>query len=542
MLLNFMSDQSSGLNGIVIRFIKSLNVKITGNTIQKNLQSHPDYPSLLSVSETLSKFNIETLAVNIAVDQFIYLPQPFIAIQNDQRNSFVIVEKIDSQHTQIRNENGKKSLTDTDSFLKLVTGTVLIAEPTERSSEEDYPSKLRKYFWQEFRFPLILGLLFILGLFQIYFNYKSSSVTISTKIYVFSLFVLSFVGLIVSSLLIWYEFDQSNDALKKVCTISKKTNCSAILNSKASKLFNIISWSEIGFFYFAGYLIYMCLNRGTLISIDLLALLTVVCISYSIFSLFYQGFIAKQWCILCLCSQAVLILQFILTLLMHNTFYDIFKNFRFLDLDILIIAYLISPAFWLLFKPFIYKAKNAEEVTYSLARFKTNDYIFKTLLEKETTFTVAPKSLGIFLGNPESKNILLKICNPFCSACSKSYRDIEALVRSSNNWRVQIVFIVPDSDLSNTVIKVVAHFLAIYKLGDEMQTLNALADWYNSPQKDYSTFSAKYQINSSLEYYIDDINAMNSWCRNEKILFTPTYYINKHKMPDQYSIEDLYFL
>lgn len=96
MFFSFLSEQQKGINLLVIEFVNSLKIKVTKNTILDLLQSHPDYPSLLSISDTLKKINIETLALKIDNDQFLNLPLPFIAIQNDTNNSFIIVETIDS--------------------------------------------------------------------------------------------------------------------------------------------------------------------------------------------------------------------------------------------------------------------------------------------------------------------------------------------------------------------------------------------------------------------------------------------------------------
>ena len=78
-------------------------------------------------------------------------------------------------------------------------------------------------------------------------------------------YLILFAGVIVTSLLLWYEIDSNNPLLHKVCTGIVKGNCDAILSGKQSKLFSWLSWSEIGFFYFAGglltLLLYLPLNK-----------------------------------------------------------------------------------------------------------------------------------------------------------------------------------------------------------------------------------------------------------------------------------------
>jgi len=82
-----------------------------------------------------------------------------------------------------------------------------------------------------------------------------------------------------------------------------------ILNSKASKTFGI-SWSEVGFFYFATTLLFLLipgfdfLSKATVISVANLA-----AVPYVFFSIYYQWKVARQWCPLCLTVQVVLIAE-----------------------------------------------------------------------------------------------------------------------------------------------------------------------------------------------------------------------------------------
>ncbi len=79
-----------------------------------------------------------------------------------------------------------------------------------------------------------------------------------------ALLLIKLTGCIITGLLLRFEIDKSNPLLKQFCTAGKNTNCSAVLNSKSAKLFNFISWSEIGFFYFAGSFIFLLLSPVTL--------------------------------------------------------------------------------------------------------------------------------------------------------------------------------------------------------------------------------------------------------------------------------------
>lgn len=62
--------------------------------------------------------------------------------------------------------------------------------------------------------------------------------------------LLSIFGLGVCFLLLLYEVDSENKALKKICSVKKNVNCKAVLNSKYAKLLPGLTFSEIGFAFF----------------------------------------------------------------------------------------------------------------------------------------------------------------------------------------------------------------------------------------------------------------------------------------------------
>lgn len=60
------------------QLLKLLKVKHTNGYIKDSVLSHPDHPSLLSIADTLDKYNIENVAVKITEEKFDALPTPCI--------------------------------------------------------------------------------------------------------------------------------------------------------------------------------------------------------------------------------------------------------------------------------------------------------------------------------------------------------------------------------------------------------------------------------------------------------------------------------
>ena len=125
---------------------------------------------------------------------------------------------------------------------------------------------------------------------------------------------LVLVGAAVGIMLLIYEIEQNNPTLRKVCSIGKKTSCSAILNSQGAKIFGI-HWSVIGVSYFLGGLLSLLVTGMSHDILIIGAWLSMLSLFYTVFSIYYQGFVIKQWCTLCLIVQGLLVLQFLTALI-----------------------------------------------------------------------------------------------------------------------------------------------------------------------------------------------------------------------------------
>ncbi|MEO9210973.1 MAG: vitamin K epoxide reductase family protein [Ginsengibacter sp.] len=314
-----------------ITFLKFLKVKINNTTVNETLQNHPDWPSLLCISDSFKKWNIPNGAGKIEPNQIDELPVPFIAYTNNREFPLAVVSKTDGKAIHFYTKNySKPTIISKSDFLKSWTGVYLIAEPNGQSGEKDYQRNKRKFLVNSL---VPVSLFVLLTGFSFVFLYdtisKNSNILAVSATAIYFQYLILFAGVIITSLLLWYEIDKNNPLLKKVCTGIVKGNCNAILTGKKSKVFSWLSWSEVGFFYFSGGLLLLFFSGNNInTAITFLGLLNLLVLPYIVFSVYYQWRVVRQWCVLCLGVQTLLMLGGInicqIILLSH------FLNFRFL--------------------------------------------------------------------------------------------------------------------------------------------------------------------------------------------------------------------
>jgi uncharacterized membrane protein len=532
---------------------KLLNVKISDGTIKKELEQHPDYPSLLSISDVLTHFGVENLSVRLGHDKFINAPVPFITqimgVKYDI-NFFTIVKEIDNEIIHYFDpELHSWEISLLADFLKRCSGIVLLTEVEDGAGEKEYFEKIgvekRGRILQNLIAFCIPFILFVTGVIALMQSGPTAILPL-----VFS--ILTLAGSIIGVLLLWYELDQYNPVLQQICSPGKKVNCGAILQSKGAKIAGV-SWSSIGFSYFMGELLFLMFGGITSPqTLFVLAWLNVLAVPYTFYSVYYQWGIAKQWCVLCLCVQGLLILQ-LGTAFGGNWHMSLPLSTISPELYLQVITAFSIPFIVItILLPALLKAKERNRINTELQQLKHNPQIFEALLAKQKAITESAVGLGITLGNPNATYKIIKVCNPYCGPCAKAHAPMEELLHNNPDIQIQIIFTATNNEGDVTALPV-KHLMAIAENNNDPKTKQALDDWYLVEKKDYEIFAGKYPMNGELKNQGSKISAMDDWCNKTGIEFTPTFFVSMpsdseeltmyYQLPSIYQVADLkYFL
>lgn len=534
-------------NTVVIteRFLELLGVPYSKNQLEKDLEEHPDFPSLLSISDTLANYNIENISIQVDRDKMMDLPAPFITQIKLSRKGgelFTVVRQMDGQLMNFFNpERQYWQHTTVDDFVEKTSRVILLGEVKGNAHTKDFKEEIRVdkrrrlvSYLSALAIPGILALASILAFL------KSGSNAFLPVLFSF----LTLSGAILSILLLWYDIDRSNPVLQQVCFSgnNKAVNCAAILQSKGSRIAGV-RWSAVGFIYFGGSLLSLLL--GGLLNIKILYILSwlsLLAALYIPFSIYYQWKVVKQWCVLCLFVQLVLALQFILNFVGNWQGLISFSGIDQATAISEVVAFSIPVLMVSLALPAYQRAKESIQNEHELRRFKNNPEIFDDMLLKQKGVSEDPDGLGFILGNPGAIHKIIKVCNPYCGPCARVHPVVEELLASNPNVQVQMIFTAKD-DENDKRAAAVKHLLAIAAENDKEKLKAALDDWYLPEKKDYNVFSEKYPVNGELEKQGEKLTKMSDWCEKMGVKGTPTFFVNGHKLPRAYEVGDLkYFL
>ncbi len=530
---------------VAIRFCRLTGILITETTIREKLSAYPGYPGLDAVNELLRSHGVDNSKVLTSVTELNGHPLPLIArVRNKQKMSTLLALVIKTNPDQsiewYNPVSLRKEIISGQSFSEIFTGEILVAENNELANElaeePDYKQKSRKEKKETIMnlfiaaaFPLLVAAVSIVTFMR--FGFRAS---LFPLIYL----LLSLAGAITSATLQLFEIDRNNPFLKRVCHIGEKIDCAAILNSGASRIFGI-SWATIGFTYFTG--VMLAIMVGGIVDALVLqtaALINILALPFVFYSLYYQFFIVRKVCPMCLLVQVVLLMQFVTSLaggflgeteIADRVQYSmpvfiLFFVIIFFALQITIIA--------------INKTKQARILGNNIQQLKHSKLVFRALLTDGKKMSNPSAGLGISMKKTEASIHLIFVSGLYCGVCSKTYFKIIQLIKDNPTIDLQLIFtsIADHNNPKNSPLK---HLLAIAEEGEINNTENALSDWFLYGKKDYKEFATHYPVKENMGNRWEQIKAMREWCEREEITAVPEIFINGTRLPDIYNVDDL---
>jgi uncharacterized membrane protein/protein-disulfide isomerase len=523
----------------VINLLKTLGLNISHEDVIKELDKHPDYPSLLAVSDVLTSLQVENAAFRVDFDELGDVPIPFLAHVKTNGGDLVLIKKIENDRYHLASDKWDNHKVGADEFKNMYNGVVLTAESSGKP-----PAMVSAInFWKQLNPPaLFAGTLLMLAAALVFHTGYVQALSWQLAL----LTLVKTVGLLTSLLLLVQSIDSNNPLVQVLCQTQGKTDCNAILSSKAAKAFWGFSWSEIGFFYFAGTWLLLLFGGSSPAVWQTIAVLNFISLPYTIYSIYYQWRIAKQWCVLCCAVQAILWLEFIIPMLLNPfSFGEGWgeASFGWSDasaLSAIFICLLTPLILWLALKPVLMKLQTLQPLKQQLRKFKYNTELFNQMLTTQSKFTQPDEAWCIVLGNVEANNIITMITNPYCPPCAKTHKLLDELLLQRGDIQARIIFTATNSE-NDIKTPISRHLVALNEMPDKIKVKQALNDWYEQKQKNYETWAKLYPVAlNGIEY--DKIDRQKAWCKTAGVTVTPTLLLNGYRLPDLYQLSDLKYM
>jgi uncharacterized membrane protein len=502
-------------------------VKVSSIGLKEDMVMHPDFPSMTSVSDALKEWQVPNMAVRLQAAQLKEIPLPSLVYLNLRGGILATIKSVTNDTVEwLDTKRGwqKESLLD---FEKKWNGVTLLLEPNEKSGEVGYSEKIKGQFVNNARTPfLILGTVFCL---VIIFGLNWSTFQ-SVNSVVRLLLGTKFLGIIIGGILLWQSLDADNPFLQNICRLSSQSNCNGILQSNASKITSWLSWSEVGAIYFSGgflALLFALLTENFSL-LPYLSLLSLAALPYTLYSIWYQRYVAKEWCILCMLVQVMLWAESAIVLTHFSEFERVWS---IIPLTLMVLAFLIPTLILTLVKKPLAESSQLFDVQRELQRVKFSENYIKAAFNNQSKMPPIFEGMQTAeIGDLAAPHVLTIITNPLCGPCSRLHREINQLLESDSNIRCQFVFLGPTE-----VWQIAVNFLnpTITNRKELMES------WYDNVQQEAEKWIATHKKASSPDEVYQQSTLHTRWCELAGITGTPAVYINGVKLPTAFKIRDI---
>jgi protein-disulfide isomerase len=503
-------------------YLEKENINVDKSEYEFQMQSHPDYPSLLAISDTLNFFNIKTFGARIGFEDLDNLPDRFIAHLNTELSApqLYFIERIGNQFFYT---NDKKPLEIAKKELeKRWTGIVLLIE----KSENEEILKSNRSNWS-LALQTIALLLFALALSQFEMDYIS-------KIFL----VFPILGLLFSIAALKDLFGTKSELLNNFCNITASTSCATVVGSIKWKIFKIVNFSDLSMVFFAsqflGLLISLFSGDAATYFIHQKGLL-LGAIPVLLLSVYYQKFVEKKWCPICLVIITIILLELGYLLVFQVS--DLVVSMPSVIVFGLVFVSVIIA--WAALRRLLTQQKELKEFQLGSVRFARNYTVFKNSLLASEKVNYQTLSLGnLIVGNGNANLKITIVSNPFCGYCAAAHILIEEILKKhKDNICINIHFNFNIERNDEQSEKLHQKLVRIYYDKGQEMFMKALHDWFENKDESKLVVSENSVINDcKINEILSEQYSMN---QANNVSFTPTIIINQYQFPKMYDRKDL---
>lgn len=503
---------------IACKYLESCKILYSAAFVESRMKSHPDYPALLSFTDTLDELGLMYSAVQAEDQHITKMSFPWLAGTPKAVNSFEIIPSLQYY------ENNKER------FLNRWDGVAVMVNAFQSINNKEHEVFLKgeNKTLSNIKIAVGIGLFVFLLANTLYFSFP---------LFLFSL--LSIAGIVICGLIVLHSLGQGNTITEKLCSTEKSQSCNLVLNSKVAKLANGVGMGDAGLIYFITLFLFAMfgmVSQNTHASLSLLLVPAGLALSFTLFSVYYQWKIVKAWCRMCLIVAVIVWLQ---ATIPFGHFIPV-KQLSIYELIPVILQFVIAislASLWLLIKTFLRLRIEQRANIIEVLKWRRNPEIFQSLLYKQSeTNTLLPGNPA-FLGNAEATLQFAIVSNPFCRPCATAHQQLDELLKKySDLVGLSIIFLTRQNDKKEDR-RVVAIEHILKAIAGENTKEQVLRDWFDN--MNLEKFRAKYPSaleNTDISFVLREYQ---QWAAKNYVPHTPIVYLNGYQIPKQYNLEDI---
>lgn len=503
------------------RILDALEIRHTMSQVQVYAQKQPKLITFSSIKDFIERYNVKTKGIELQHKERVNeLSFPFIArlnhkwvmvLGNTGSNQLIIL--------RLDNANCEKEIISKDQFISLWNGTALLIDYTDYVKERSFLSNVKKGKIRLTKlYLLICSIICFIGLMIL-----ANPLKMSWELY--CLLSINGFGIYVCFLLLQKQLHISNKIADRLCGLIKQSHCEDVTSSDGGTILGFVKLSELGFSFFV---INFCCILIYPEVIDSLAIIAWGVLPFSFWSLWYQKFKVKSWCVMCLLTLLFMWAQGAIYIFAEYPV-DLDTNlYGIITVGCLYIILTITTNFIMSMFDFNNLLKYNNE---DYQQLKSDCRIVRPIMGNRPKYDITEEKCSVLIfGNKNAGTTITVFSNPYCSPCADMHKQLEDY--PGNNVRIQYILTYFSEELSMANQYIIA---AYNQLGAD-RTWQLLSEWYAGGKKNKHFFD---KLNLQIdEVVVSEFEKQKSWVEKTSFVGTPTVLVNGIEVVWPYEVDD----
>lgn len=505
-------------------YLRALNITASKRYISELILSHPDYPSLLSITDTLEALGIKHAVLRAGPQSLSDYPYPYLLYANNSGELSIVQNdrEVRLYRTQLRSSDG----------------LILFAEPNQRIASGENEAYLEEEKVSKYSSVVIIASFLLIALLLL------NNFTLAHL----ALCVTAVAGAFLSYLILARDLGITNRSAEILCEVSDGISCDHVLNSKEATIIRNFKISDAA----AGYFAFQCIAIGLAAPlldsytslIAFLSCLGALAIPVVIYTLYIQVYRLKTWCRLCMLVSMNLLCQSGVFIWVHVSGAVTFADLRVDTASALLLLLVVSNSIVLLVKHQHTYISRTSQTMFAANRVKRSPSVFMYMLSLERTIDDTPFDSEVQIGTPNAGIRIIIAASLDCPLCENTIEKAWQLVRLyPTTVDVSLRFVPKSSSCHGSdSARYVMQYLLEALCGRQhasTRIVELLREWYDIG--DFERFRLKYPMPANeKEDEAGRLVAQHArWFERCGIRRTPSCFVMGHQMPKNYSLSDM---
>jgi uncharacterized membrane protein len=507
---------------IVERLLRRNGFPVNRGLLEEKLYTHPDFPTLLCVSDVLAELGVVNQAFKTDINTLLgNYTGPVLIVLKERDGGFAVIENIKDAKITLLTESGDNRRVTAEELAGMWDHTVLALEAGAKGAGVPGNNFLTGY-------PEVVraGVFAFVVLAAAYIPWTLSEMYAAPQLV---LLLVQSIGGLICWVLVLQHLHEQNLVSKQLCQRGTKAGCDPVLRSSYAMLVPWLSFAEAGLFYFAGTTcLLLFFNYPVLFFI-----LALIAPLFSLYAFFVQGVLIRQWCRLCMAVHGTVFTSLALTLLS----YPALVKGAFTAVMPQLLVFILPAYLWILSKPVIQKLRGGEHFKREYKKLKASPAVFRATLQATPKVHV-PEELKVFtVGEKGTDRELVVVSNPYCGPCAQVHSLLHEWLKTEVDFQITFIFFHEAGDENRQ--KKFVEYLSGITCASQLRLV--LHEWFRKGgQQDVEAWAQVHHLERVPLPYEDTL--LHTWLKQARVFATPTIFVNGYRLPHSYRLEEIRYL